>query len=254
MEWTDEGIVLSARKHGESAAIVNLLTGEHGRHAGLVRGGAGKRARGIYEPGNRVRATWKARLEEHLGTYTCELLRAGAADWLDDPMRLAGLSAVCAVAEAALPEREPHPETYARLSAFIAGLGRGDWLKSYVMWERDLLADMGFGLDLSECAGGGGKTDLAYVSPKSGRAVSLAAGATYKDKLLRLPVSLLDDPARGVAGGVESENPADGIDEIADIADGLKLTGYFLERHAFIHDARGVPPARTRLAARISRS
>ncbi len=246
MEWTDEGIVLSARKHGESAAIVNLLTEGHGRHAGLVRGGAGKRARGIYEPGNRVRATWKARLEEHLGSYTCELLRAGAADWLDDPLRLAGLSAVCAVAEAALPEREPHPETYARLSAFIAGLGRGDWLKSYVLWERDLLADMGFGLDLSECAGGGGAANLAYVSPRSGRAVSLAAGATYKDKLLALPVFLLDDPARGVASG----SPAG---EIADIADGLKLTGYFLERHAFIHDARGVPPARTRLAARVGR-
>ena len=243
MDWTDEGIVLSARKHGESAAIVNLLTGEHGRHAGLVRGGAGKRARGIYEPGNRVRATWKARLEEHLGSYTCELLQAGAADWLDDPMRLAGLSAVCAVAEAALPEREPHPETYVRLLEFIAGLGRDDWLESYVMWERDLLADMGFGLDFSECAGGGGTTGLAYVSPNSGRAVSLAAGATYKDKLLALPVFLLDDPARGV----ESENPAVGI------ADGLKLTGYFLERHALIHDARGVPPARTRLAARASR-
>ena len=239
MDWTDEGIVLSARKHGESAAIVNLLTEGHGRHAGLVRGGAGKRARGIYEPGNRVRAAWKARLEEHLGNYTCELLQASAAEWLDDPMRLAGLSAVCAVAEAALPERE----TYARLSEFIAGLGRDDWLKSYVMWERDLLADMGFGLDLSECAGGGGGAGLAYVSPKSGRAVSRAAGETYKDKLLALPAFLLDDPARGV----ESENPA------GEIADGLTLTGYFLERHAFIHDARGVPPARTRLAARASR-
>ena len=241
--WTDEGIVLSARKHGESAAIVNLLTEGHGRHAGLVRGGAGKRARGIYEPGNRVRAAWKARLEEHLGNYTCELLQASAAEWLDDPMRLAGLSAVCAVAEAALPEREPHPETYVRLSEFIAGLGREDWLKSYVLWERDLLADMGFGLDLSECAGGGGAADLAYVSPKSGRAVSRAAGETYKDKLLALPVFLLDDPARGA----ESENPA------GEVADGLKLTGYFLERHAFIHDARGVPPARTRLVARAGR-
>ena len=243
MDWTDEGIVLSARKHGESAAIVNLLTEGHGRHAGLVRGGAGKRARGIYEPGNRVRAAWKARLEEHLGNYTCELLQASAADWLNDPLRLAGLSAVCAVAEAALPEREPHPEMYVRLSAFIAGLGREDWLKSYVMWERDLLADMGFGLDFSECAGGGGTADLAYVSPKSGRAVSRAAGETYKDKLLALPVFLLDDPARGAEGG----NPADAI------ADGLTLTGYFLERHAFIHDARGVPPARTRLVARASR-
>ena len=112
---------------------------------------------------------------------------------------------------------------------------------------------MGFGLDLSQCAGGGGTTGLAYVSPKSGRAVSRAAGATYKDKLLALPVFLLDDPARGVARGVESESPATEFDEIDDIADGLKLTGYFLERHAFIHDARGVPPARTRLAAKVSR-
>ena len=119
MNWTDIGIVLSARKHGEGSAIVSLLTEEHGRHAGLVKGGSGKRARGIYEPGNLVSATWKARLEEHLGTFTCELTKAHAALVFDDQIRLAVLSAACAVTEVALPEREPHPALYESLTALL---------------------------------------------------------------------------------------------------------------------------------------
>ncbi len=240
MNWTDEGIVLSARKHGEHSVIVNLLTAEHGRHAGLVRGGAGKRAQGLYQAGNGVRATWRARLEDHLGNYTCELTRAVAAEWLDDPLRLAGLSAACAVAEAALPEREPHPGLYRRLIAFIDGLGDADWLEAYVRWERDLLTDMGFGLDLSACAATGALEELAYVSPRSGRAVSLSGGADYRDKLFALPAFLLDDPA--AAASNESGTA---------IADGLRLTGHFLEQYAFGHHRSGVPPARTRLVARV---
>lgn len=241
MDWTDDGIVLSARKHGESSVILNLLTAERGRHAGLVRGGAGKRARGLYQPGNRVRATWRARLEDHLGSYTCELTGAVAAEWLDDPLRLAGLSAACAVAEAALPEREPHPELYYRLIALNAGLTADGWLAGYVRWERDLLTDMGFGLDFSECAGGGGTQDLIYVSPNSGRAVSAAAGEIYKEKLLPLPAFLIDDD--DISGPVEHTA----------ILDGLTLTGFFLVRHAFVHDRRGMPAARERLVDRIRR-
>ncbi|HJO87243.1 MAG TPA: DNA repair protein RecO, partial [Rhodospirillales bacterium] len=152
MNWSDIGIVLSARKHGEGSAIVSLMTLEHGRHAGLVRGGSGKRARGIYEAGNLVSVEWRARLEDHLGSFTCELLQPQAALYLDDSFRLSGLSSACAVLEMALPEREPHPEIYESLFNFIVNLSEDTWLEEYVKWELDLLADLGFGLDLTSCA------------------------------------------------------------------------------------------------------
>ncbi len=236
MNWTDIGIVLSARKHGEGASIVSLLTEEHGRHAGLVKGGSGKRARGIYEPGNLVSATWKARLEEHLGTFTCELTKAHAALVLDDQIRLAVLSAACAVTEVALPEREPHPALYESLTALLGRLAAEDWLAHYVVWELDLLRELGFGLDLTSCVATGQLEELIYVSPKSGQAVSIGAGEPYKNKLLRLPLFLMD-------GTVAIEN--------TDIEAGLVLTGYFLDRHVFIHSRTGAPPARTRLIDRV---
>lgn len=248
MEWTDEGIVLACRRHGESGAIVTLLTRAHGRHAGLVRGGAGRRLRGLYEPGNRVLATWRARLAEHLGHYTCELAEALAARLLDDPLRLAGLAAATAVADAALPEREPHPAVHDRLRALLAALAESPaaaWQAAYVRWELALLADLGFGLDLARCAVTGAATDLAYVSPRSGRAVSAAAGAAYAGRLLRLPAFLL---APAAAAGP------------AEILAGLELTGHFLRLYVFAHrlDGRpaegGEPAARTRLAGRLRRA
>ena len=246
MEWTDEAIVLTARRHGESAAIVTLLTPEHGRHAGLVPGGAGKRARGLYEPGNRVLATWRARLEEHLGHFAGELAEANAARLLDEPARLAALAAAAAVAEFALPEREPHPRAYAGLLALIARLTAADapdsaWAADYVRWELDLLAELGFGLDLSECAATGSNDRLVYVSPKSGRAVSAAAGEPYRDRLLALPGFLLGD------------QPA-GPDEVLA---GLRLTGHFLARDVFAHGPHpkaGEPAARRRLIVRLARA
>ncbi|MEE9196423.1 MAG: DNA repair protein RecO [Alphaproteobacteria bacterium] len=236
MEWNDAGIVLSARKHGETSAILTLLTRAHGLHAGLVRGGAGKRARGVLQPGNRVHARWRARLSEHLGTFTCELTATFAAALLDDPPRLAGLSAACAVVEAALPERQPHAAVFDGLVAFLGALESDAWPSAYVKWELGLLRELGFGLDLSRCAATGQTDQLVYVSPKSGRAVSRAAGEPYKARLLPLPPFLLTEGEAGDAGQV---------------ADGMKLTGYFLERHVFGQRDRPPPPARLRLAGRL---
>lgn len=241
MQWSDEGIVLSARKHGESAAIVQLLTRAHGRHAGLVRGGAGRRARGIYQPGNHVTATWRARLSEHLGTLSCELAESRAAILLDEPLRLAALTAACAVVEASLPEREPHVAVYdgflALLEALVPAAGDGaGWTAAYVRWELALLAELGYGLDLSACVATGRNDELAWVSPRSGRAVSLSAGAPYRDKLLPLPRFLLD------GSGADAR----------EVADGLRLTGHFLDRHVFTAHGRRMPRARDRLAAGLA--
>ncbi len=244
MDWTDDAIVLSARKHGESSAIVMLLTRAHGRHAGLVRGGSGRRARGVYEPGNRVHSAWRARISEHLGTYTCELVHSFAAAVLDDPLRLAALSAACALAEAALPEREPHEAVFQGLLELLSALESPatnaavalSWPSTYVRWELMLLKELGFGLDLSSCAATGASDGLAYVSPKSGRAVSSSAGAPYRDRLLPLPEFLA-----GKEAAPREARP------VAEIHRGLELTGYFLERHVFDPRDRPMPAARTRL-------
>ena len=233
MEWHDDGIVLTARKHGESSAIVTLLTREHGRHAGLVRGGMGRRKRGLFQPGNRVRATWRARLAEHLGSYTCEMTAAVAAPFMDDRLRLAGLSAICAVAEAALPERERYEPVYEGMGILLDVLDQNIWPTIYVKWEMGLLQELGFGLDLTCCAATGVTENLTYVSPKSARAVSADAAEPFKHVLLRLPGFLIDT-------GQTASWP--------DIADGLRLTGFFLDRQVFAHTREcQAPPARGRL-------
>lgn len=236
MEWTHDGIVLSARKHGETSSIVTLLTREKGRHLGLVRGGAGKRQRGVLQPGNRVHARWRARLPEHLGTLACELESAYAAALLDDRQRLAALSAACAVTDAALPEREPHAAVFDGLLMLLRALAGEAWPFVYVKWELELLAELGFGLDLSRCAATGINDQLVYVSPKSGRAVSAAAGEPYRNALLPLPAFLRD----GGLGGTPGE-----------VVDGLRLTGYFLERHVFATVGKTMPAARRRLSERL---
>jgi DNA repair protein RecO (recombination protein O) len=238
MEWTDQAVVLAVRKHGENGAIATLLTREHGRHAGLVRGASGKRARGVLQSGNRIEATWRARLADQLGAYSCELVRTSSAGFLDDPLRLAGLSAACAMAATALPEREAHEPLYDGLVSFLETLGSEHWQSDYVRWELDMLRELGFGLDLSSCAATGRNDQLGYVSPKSGQAVSLAAGEPYRRALLPLPPFLL------------SGKPAENATEISD---GLTLTGYFLERHVFAHERRGMPAGRQRFIDRLLR-
>lgn len=234
MDWQEDGIILSVRKHGESSAILNVLTRTHGRHAGLVRGGSGKRLSGILQPGNKVQARWHARLPEHLGTFTIEPLTAYAATALSDARRLAALSSACTLVEASLPEHEPHPAVLEGLEVLLGALEDDSvWPVIYVKWEIGLLTELGFGLDLDHCAATGTTEDLTYVSPRTGRAVSTAAAAPYKERLLPLPAFLLD-------------NTAD-----ADIAGGLRLTGYFLENHVFQHRDTEMPAARRRLAERF---
>ena len=236
MEWHDRAFVLNARRHGESAAIVELLTGKHGRHAGLVRGGQSPKLRAVLQPGNEITAVWRGRLSEHLGTIACELVRPHAAAMLDDPNRLAGLTAAAALVTAALPEREPYPDVFASFGSLLRALdSAADWLARYVIWERDLLADLGFGLDLGRCAVSGVTTDLAYVSPRTGRAVSRAAGLPYRDKLLVLPEFLWCD------------QPADR----KQIELGMKLTEHFLVHQVFVPQGRTLPAARSRLAERM---
>ena len=244
MHWSEQGIVLSARKHGENSVIVNLLTPSHGRHVGLVRGGSGKRMRGVLQPGNEVSATWRARLSEHLGNYSLELAAARAANVLDDRLRLAALSSACAVAESVLPEREAHHSVYAGFRILLDALEfEPSWPAVYVRWELGLLAELGFGLDLRVCAVTGQTEDLVYVSPRTGRAVSRDAGAEYRDRLLALPAFLL-----GNGGGAPAVKVSN-----RDIVDGLTLTGHFLEVHVIVPHSARTPAARGRLLDRIGR-
>jgi DNA repair protein RecO (recombination protein O) len=237
MDWRDTGFVLTARRHGESALIAELLTETHGRHAGLVRGGQSPKRRALLQPGNLVAAGWRGRLPEHLGAFEIELLHPHAAGLIDDPDRLAALSSAAALIALALPEREPHGDVYQGFAGLIAALDSADWATHYVAWECALLAALGFGLDLKSCAATGVKDDLAYVSPRSGRAVSRSAGGPYHDKLLPLP------------GFLWRAAPADG----AAIVAGLNLTGHFLHHHLLEPQGRGLPEARSRLAERLRR-
>lgn len=233
MEWSDDAIILAQRRHGESSAIVSLLTSGRGRQSGLIRGARGRAARGFLQPGSRVKATWRARLAEHLGTIAWEPLAPVPADVLDDAARLAGLAAALCIADAALPEREPQHAVYAGLLALLSSLADDEvWPSALVKWEVGLLQALGYGLDLSACAATGAKDDLAYVSPRSGRAVSHSAGEAYRQRLLALPAFLLTAGATGSRGQALA---------------GLELTGYFLERNVFRAHGRALPPARQRL-------
>ncbi|MEQ8227574.1 MAG: DNA repair protein RecO [Rhodospirillales bacterium] len=235
MEWHDKGYILATRKHGENALIVSALTENRGRQTGLVRGGAGRRKRGGLQIGNLVTLDWRGRLPEHLGTLTTEVLDAPAATLLDCPDGLAALSSACAVAEALLPEGEEHPAIFHGLAGLMGVLDDPDVGSAYVKWEVGVLGELGFGLDLTACAATGETENLVYVSPKTARAVSAEAGRPYHDKLLALPPFLLG------AGGAETP---------AEVTDGLRLTGYFLENHAL--DGRaGRLAARDRLIERF---
>ena len=237
MDWRDTGFVLAARRHGESGLIVELLTAEHGRHAGLVRGGQSPRRRALFQPGNRVVASWRGRLPEHLGMLECELVDAHAARFLDDADRLAALSSASALLLAALPEREPHADIYAALAGLLDAFDTPDWPRAYVVWECGLLAALGFGLDLARCAVTGTTEELSHVSPRTGRAVSREAAAPYRDKLLPLPAFLWREASASRS----------------DVSAGLALTEHFLVHHLLAPHGRGLPEARLRFAERMRR-
>jgi DNA repair protein RecO (recombination protein O) len=238
MDWSDEGIFLYAKPLGEANAVAEFFTRAHGRHLGLVRGGRSRRIRPLLQPGNLIRVTWRARLSEHLGGFNVELIEAHAARVLDDATALAAIGALTGLARL-LPERDPHPELYASTLGVLRTLSDASlWPAKLVRWELQLLQELGFGLDLSECAATGAETELAYVSPRSGRAVSRDAGQPYCNKLLKLPAFLLDETA-----------PADA----ADILTGLRLTGHFLTRDVLEPHGLTMPQARDRLIDLLAR-
>ena len=233
MDWSDEAIVLSVRPHGETSAIAEIFTRDHGRYLGLVRGGRSRRLRPVLQVGNLIDVTWKARLESQLGFFTMELSRGFAAEAMDQRMNLAGLASMCELARL-LPEREPIPGLY-EVTGFVLSFfdNREVWPALLVRWEQALLEELGFGLDLSTCASTGGNDRLIYVSPKSGRAVSASAGEPYRDKLLSLPEFLRPGGTRDASR--------------ADVVDGLMLTGHFLEKHIFEPRGALLPESRQRL-------
>ena len=235
MEWSDEAIVLSLRRHGETSGILEALTRNHGRHLGLVRGGVSPKRRAMLQPGNLVKVTWRARLSENLGVFVAELELARAHAMFGNRSALMGLNALAAVANVALPEREPHGPAFEGAEALISAIAEQefrDWAPLFVRWEMGLLDELGFGLDLSRCAATGANENLIYVSPRTGRAVSAEPGAPYHDKLLGLPPFLR---------GVESTTHA------ADVVAGLTLTAHFLQQWVLTPNAKTMPEARRRL-------
>lgn len=239
MQWTDEGIVLGVKRHGEASVILELMTRERGRHLGLVRGGAGTQLRGVLQPGNSLRATWRARLDEHLGHYAVEGLNLRAAGFLGAAHAVHGVTHLAALCRL-LAEREPHARLFAALDVILDAVDEPRAAATAIArFELALLAELGFGLDLSLCAATGVTADLVYVSPRSGRAVSRAAGAEYHDKLLPLPAFLrADEPPAGAA----------------DLTEAFALTGFFLDRHAFAPRGLPLPAARSRFIAAVSRA
>jgi DNA repair protein RecO (recombination protein O) len=233
MEWRDEALVLGVRRHGESSVIAELMTREHGRHLGMVRSGRSRAMQPVLQPGNSVDATWRARIEEHLGLYALEAMRLRTSDLMASSQALHGVGLVCALLRL-LPEREPHVALYEMARLIVDRLHEAGIAPALmVRLEMAMLVELGFGLDLTECASTGVQEDLVYVSPKSGRAVSRTAGEPWRDRLLPLPDFLTaDDP----------EAP---VERDAVLA-GFRLTGYFLERDIFA--ARGVPMPDSRAA------
>jgi DNA repair protein RecO (recombination protein O) len=237
MEWQDDAYVLSARPHGESGAVVEFLTLSHGRFAAHVAGGASRRMKPYLQAGSRVSAAYRSRTADHLGSAQVEPVGEGAAALFDDPLALAGLAAAAAVAQGALPEREPHPGAFAAFEALAEAFGFAEvWPAVFVRFEIGLLEELGFGLDLTRCAATGRTDELIYVSPRTGRAVSREAGRPYADRLLALPPFLISAQS-GLGAG--------------DVADGLALAGHFLAQNVFGPLNRPLPQARLWLVDRL---
>jgi DNA repair protein RecO (recombination protein O) len=241
MEWSDEGVILGVRPHGETGAVLELFTRAHGRHLGLVHGGRSRKLRPVLQTGNHVDATWKARLADNLGHFAVELRKGFAAQVMDDPAALAALTSMAALARL-MPERDPHPGLY-EVTLFVLGFldEREVWPALVVRWELALLEELGFGLDLSACAATGATSDLVYVSPRSGRAVSAQAGEPYKDRLLALPPFLR---GRSPSAAVTGEH----------LEAGFALTGHFLEARVLSPRGLPMPEARARLLSYLGRN
>jgi DNA repair protein RecO (recombination protein O) len=238
MEFHEEAFVLSARSHGDTGAVVDLLTETHGRHTAYVAGGASRKMKPHLQAGARVIVDYRARTSDHLGSARLEPVGEGPSALFDDPLALTGLSAAAAVAQGALPEREAHPGAFLAFEALMSAFAIPEvWPAIFVRFEAGLLEDLGFGLDLSSCAVTGTVDDLVWVSPRTGRAVSSDAGRPYADKLLKLPPFLL-----GAQAGLRE----------GDVRAGLDLTGHFLEQFVFHPHNRPLPPARVWMIDRLA--
>lgn len=246
MQWNDSGLILSVRKHGENSVIIHAFTREQGRSSGLVRGGVGRRLRGILQPGNEVELEWRSRLSEQLGAFTVELKKSRASALFDTPDALAGAISALALLEIVLPEREAHGALFdATLLLFDALADQPEiWPLLLARWELGLLTEIGYGLDLTRCAATGVTSDLIYVSPKSGRAVSADAGSPYRNKLLPLPAFL-----RNRALDPEAAEEA----TASDILGGLELTGYFIGKFMGEHHPKVHLAARERMLGALRR-
>ena len=230
MDFHEEAFVLSARAHGDTGVVVDMLTETQGRRGAYVAGGASRKMKPFLQPGSRVLADYRARTSDHLGSARLEAIGEGVSALFDDPLALHGLAAAAAVAQGALPEREPHPGAFLAFEALMAAFQIPDvWPAIFVRFEAGLLEDLGFGLDLSRCAATGTMDDLIYVSPRTGRAVSREAGAPYADKMLTLPPFMLGAQAGLIEGDVKA---------------GFDLTGHFLEQFVFHPQNKPLPPAR----------
>lgn len=237
MEWQAPGILLAARPFGEADIIVTVMTEEQGAHRGLVRGGQSRAQAGLWQPGNLIALRWVGRLAEQLGHLSGEMIHPAAALAMEDALQLAMLSSLCAVAEGALAEREAHPGPFRLMLELIGRLPLGEaLLAGMVRFEAALLADLGYGLDLSSCPVTGATTGLVYVSPRTGRAVSAEGAGQWAERLLALPAFLTDPEAPAAA---------------ADWRDGLALTGHFLARDVFGMRHLPLPPARLALYDRV---
>jgi DNA repair protein RecO (recombination protein O) len=239
VRWTDDGIFLTGRPHGETSVIADIFTRENGRTMGLVKGGRSRRIRPSLQIGNALKVEWRARLDEQLGVFTVELAEAIAARALDDELALTGVMAVTALLRV-LPERDPHPSLFDVALACLRAAGSEEFTAAIVRFELRFLDELGFGLDLSKCAATGRTDDLVFVSPKSGQAVSRDAGEPFRDKLLPLPSFL----ARDAKAGAPSQS---------ELADGLAMTGYFLSAHVFGETGRPMPHAREQFARLVRR-
>lgn len=239
IEWREDGVLLSVRKHGESSAIIDVFTADHGRHSGVVRGGAGRKLSPILQPGAQLDLNWKARLEDHLGAFTVEPIRSRAAQVMGDPLALAGMTSALGLCAFALPERQLFPALYDTTTVLLDLICATDaWPLAYLRWEVQLLEELGFGLDLQSCAVSGTTDGLEFVSPKSGRAVSVMHAGEWKSRLLPLPSCMVGD----------------GDNDNQSIAEGLRTTGFFIQKWLAASVNRDVPEARKRFVERLVRS
>jgi DNA repair protein RecO (recombination protein O) len=256
--WEDQGIVLSARSHGENGAVVSLLTEGRGRHCGYIRGAHSAKLRALLQPGSLVSADWQSRVSDNLGNFKFEQVHDYGAQIASDALKLSALLSACSLCDAALPERESHPGMFHGLKALLDIFENDIWGQAYVFWEIALLRELGFSLDLNSCAGGGDVSTLAYVSPKTGRAVSLEKGEPYKDRLLPLP-SFLNRSLSSLAKGGDPLSHFSPLEKGGDqeggrdILLGLEVTGHFLEHWVFTHATHGVPEPRRRFQERMAR-